>query len=394
MQIRSVTLFIEPDYPPEDVADFIADARQAFHVPVQTVRLATTSFPSWWAHDPATFAADWQAVGIDYISLGTVKLTQPDGWLKRLPELVGVADTLFANVEIADTRGRISLARCRQMGNLVKEVSQLRPDGFGNLFLTAVANCDAGSPFFPVACSPGGATHFALALEAADLAVTAVRGATSLDEARQNLIAAIEKEAAQLVAAAEALAEKHILPFNGLDFSLAPFPTAAQSLAAGIEALGVELGRFGGLFGAAFITDAIDRADFPSCGFSGLMLPVLEDSILATHAETGQLSVQDLLLYCAVCGVGLDTIPLAGDVAEESLAAILADVAALATRLNKPLTARLMPLPGRRAGDAVHFDFPYFASSRVMPVSGRLNGLSGRAGELILNSIFPRGFLE
>ena len=72
------------------------------------------------------------------------------------------------------------------------------------------------------------------------------------------------------------------------------------------------------------------------------MLPVLEDSVLALRAAEGQLTVSDLLSYSAVCGVGLDTVPLPGDTSEDTLTGILLDVAALATRLNKPLTARLI----------------------------------------------------
>ncbi|MCA9935040.1 MAG: DUF711 family protein, partial [Anaerolineales bacterium] len=86
----------------------------------------------------------------------------------------------------------------------------------------------------------------------------------------------------------------------------------------------------------------------------------------------GVLTVQDLLSYSAVCGVGLDTIPLPGDISRDSLAGILLDVAMLASRLRKPLTARLMPLPGLHAGDPVTFDFPYFADSRVMGVRGEV----------------------
>jgi uncharacterized protein (UPF0210 family) len=120
------------------------------------------------------------------------------------------------------------------------------------------------------------------------------------------------------------------------------------------------------LFAAAFITEAIDRARFPRAGFSGLMLPVLEDVTLARRAADGALSLNDLLLYSAVCGVGLDTVPLPGDVSEATLAGILLDTAALSARLRKPLVARLMPLPGLAAGDPTSFDFEYFAPSRVM----------------------------
>jgi uncharacterized protein (UPF0210 family) len=123
--------------------------------------------------------------------------------------------------------------------------------------------------------------------------------------------------------------------------------------------------------------NAIEAADFPRCGFSGLMLPVLEDTTIGRRAAEGVLSVNDLLLYSAVCGTGLDCVPLPGDVAPEVLTALLLDTAALALRLNKPLTARLMPLPGKVVGDLVTFpNFEYFVPSRVMmPPSGLSSGV-------------------
>jgi len=97
------------------------------------------------------------------------------------------------------------------------------------------------------------------------------------------------------------------------------------------------------------------------------MLPVLEDAVLAARAgET--YTVHDLLLYSTVCGTGLDTIPLPGDISERALTGLLLDVAALAVRLDKPLTARLMPIPGKKAGDMTNFDFEYFANGRVLAV--------------------------
>jgi len=78
------------------------------------------------------------------------------------------------------------------------------------------------------------------------------------------------------------------------------------------------------------------------------MLPVLEDSVLARRAEEGLLSIKDLLLYATICGTGLDTIPLAGDTTLEQLKAVIMDIAVLSVRLDKPLTARLMPIPGKK----------------------------------------------
>jgi uncharacterized protein (UPF0210 family) len=127
----------------------------------------------------------------------------------------------------------------------------------------------------------------------------------------------------------------------------------------------------GSLAAAAILADALDKADFPRVGFSGLLFAQLEDSILAARAVQGHLTVKDLLMYSAVCGTGLDTVPLPGEITPEELTPLLLDLAALAMRLDKPLTARLMPVPGKKAGEATSFDFPFFANSRVMPLQSQ-----------------------
>jgi len=115
---------------------------------------------------------------------------------------------------------------------------------------------------------------------------------------------------------------------------------------------------------------------------------VLEDATLALRASEGTLTVKDLLLYSAVCGTGLDTIPLPGDASAEQLASLLLDVAALALRLDKPLTARLMPIPNKKAGDPTGFDFAFFANSRVMALDSR--DLHGPFGGSEAFSLRPR----
>ncbi|HSH01297.1 MAG TPA: DUF711 family protein [Anaerolineae bacterium] len=373
MDIRSITLFIPPDFAPSQASAFLANARHAFPFPVQSLRLATPPFPDWWDtnQSPSEFAARWQVVGFDYLCLGPVLLHHDDHWLNLLPDIIGANDILFASAEIANLNGSINPQRCFQISHIIDQTSRKMSNGFGNLYFTAIANCPPGSPFYPVAYHDDGPASFAIAVESADLARRAISSAHSLAEARQNLIHAIETAANKISTAAASLAEKHNLAYRGIDFSLAPYPTSDKSLAGALEDLGLStLGTPGSLFAAALVTEAIAQANFPRCGFSGLMMPVLEDNILAQRAASGHVTISDLLNYSAVCGVGLDTIPLPGDTNPNLLAGILLDVAALATRLNKPLTARLMPLPGLQAGDKATFNFPYFADGRVMPVIG------------------------
>ena len=399
MDIRSVTLFCEPDFAAAEMDRFFTAVHSSFPYPIQSTRLATSPFPDWWPHDvkqeddiqqhAQELAQNWQTAGASYISLGPVQLHHNVRWIDQIPALLAATKIFFATVEIADTVDNIDIARCQQAAQLIKTVSQILPNGFGNLYLTALANCPPGSPFFPVAYHQGGPAHFAIAVESADLALQAVQAATTLDEARHNLIQAIETAASHITPIAQQIAAEHQIPFSGIDFSLAPFPTDAKSLGGALEALGLPyLGSAGSLFAAGFVTEAIARANFPSCGFSGLMLPVLEDSVLARRAAEGVLTMQDLLSYSAVCGVGLDTIPLPGDVATRAITAVLLDVAMLASRLNKPLTARLMPLPGLAAGDPISFDFPYFADSRVMDIEGSgVSDLLAQPAKFSINAI-------
>ena len=402
MEIRSVTLFCEPDYSPEAAQRFFTAAPDALPAPIQTRRVALPPFPEWWPGWPKgerttaqaeELSARWREAGGDYLCLGPVQLHHDAAWLATLTDLLGHADMIFASAEVADTTGQIDLERAGAVASVIRRASTLQENGFGNLYFTALANCPPGSPFFPVAYHAGGPPRFALAVEAADLAVNAFAGARSLQGARERLVAAIEEQAATLSRAAEEVAATHGLAFHGIDFSLAPFPTDDKSLAGALETLGLDfIGAAGSLFAAAFVAEAVGRADFPRCGFSGLMLPVLEDSVLAARASEGTFTVNDLLGYGAVCGIGLDTVPLPGNISEESLTAILLDVAALAVRLDKPLTARLMPLPGLAAGDPVQFDFPYFADSRVMSVPGDgVSGLLAAPSRLELDAVHGPG---
>jgi uncharacterized protein (UPF0210 family) len=266
---------------------------------------------------------------------------------------------------------KIYLTAVRACADVIVKCSTLEPNGFANLQFAALANVRAGAPFLPAAYHDRDEPAFAIATEAADLAVQAFENIKSLEEGRGNLVREIERHGKKLVEVAKSLD----CTFGGIDFSLAPFPDDSHSLGNAVEKMGIpRIGQHGSLAAVAILTEAIDRANFPHTGFSGFMQPVLEDSILAKRAAEGTLTVKDVLLYSAVCGTGLDTIPLPGDTSPEQIVPLLLDLCALALRLDKPLTARLMPIPGKKAGDLTSFDFAFFARSKVMALdSTQLN---------------------
>ena len=231
-----------------------------------------------------------------------------------------------------------------------------------------------------------------LAIEAADLAVEAFSEAETLADAGDGLRRRLLEHGGALQRIAQGLEKEFSVKFHGMDISLAPFPEEARSIGYAMERLGVgRFGTHGTLFAAAFITGILAAAPLPKCGFSGLMIPLLEDSVMAGRHAEGAYSLDSLLLYSSVCGAGLDTLPVPGDATPDQIASVYLDVCTLSVALGKPLTARLMLLAGKKAGDTVHFAFPYFAPTRVMalgPGSGELfrkadvvRGLGARGGE-------------
>ncbi len=393
MKIRSITYFCNPKCPLDEkviqtAGEFLAEAKSAYEAAgyeVQTVRLATIPFPKLLGEKQINNLPKLteqlekliQQINVGHASLGPALPESPRSY-EVVPEAIAASKNIFFDGVMADKSIGISLAAIKACAEVMVKSAPIDSNGFANLRFAALANVKAGAPFFPAAYHDANADQpaFAIATEAADLAVDAFSQANTLESGRQTLIAEIEKHGKQLSKIARSLDCR----FGGIDFSLGPFPAEAQSLGTAFERMGVpRVGLHGSLAAAAILTEAIDRANFPRTGFSGLMMPVLEDATLAKRAADGTLSVKDVLLYSAVCGTGLDTIPLPGDTTVDQIVPLLLDLSALALRLDKPLTARLMPVPGKKAGDPTNFDFGFFANSKVvsldsLPLNSSLAG--------------------
>lgn len=392
MQIRSITYFINPGWPVNELklqkaGIFARHASEAFSkagFPVQTTRMATPPFisflsPEDYATAPQKIAFLAHSEGFEYVSLGPA-LTEHIQSYAEIPRMLARSGNLFFGGHLTTPNGEISLQAVRACAKVIHRAAPLEANGFANLRFAALANVKPWVPFFPAAYHKGNQPCFALAIEGADLAVSAFTQAASLAEARKLLIDLIESNTSGLEEAAQNLAEIYSLEFKGIDFSMAPYPELSKSMGFALEKLGLPaFGLSGSLAAAAFLMDTLDRASFKRSGFNGLMLPLLEDATLAQRGADGVLTVTDLMMYSAVCGTGLDTIPLPGDTSISQLQAVLLDLASLSSRLDKPLTARLMPIPGKKAGDDTGFDFEFFANSKVLSLhaeslTGLLNG--------------------
>ncbi|MFL6352570.1 MAG: DUF711 family protein [Bryobacteraceae bacterium] len=149
-----------------------------------------------------------------------------------------------------------------------------------------------------------------------------------------------------------------------------PAPGGDVSIATAIESFtGQPFGAPGTETASAIITRAVKAVPVKQTGYSGLMMPVLEETTLTRRWSEETYGLDSIMAYSAVCAAGVDTVPLAGDTSEEVIARIVGDVATLAYKWNKPLAARLLPAPGKSVGKMTDFTGA-LANAIIQPLSG------------------------
>jgi uncharacterized protein (UPF0210 family) len=272
-----------------------------------------------------------------------------------LERVLSTLPNIEASSIIADETG-IHWKTIHRTAELVKYVSEHSPRSQGTFNFTATAMLKPFGPFFPGSYHTGAGGQFAIGFEGANV----VRDVFAKDKgnaeaATADLTAALTKHASVATAVGKKVAGETGWTFLGVDPT--PAPLGDVSIGAAIEAFtGAKFGFSGTLTAAHIITAAVKAVPEKQVGYSGLMVPVLEDKVLAQRWAESTYNIDSLLAYSAVCGTGLDTIPLPGDVSLEQMARIFGDVASLAVKWNKPLSARLQPVQGKKPGDRTDFE--------------------------------------
>ena len=309
-------------------------------------------------------------VEISFCSLGTVQAARPTEPLEHIEEVVDMlasTSALNMTVQLASAEHGICEEAAMPIARVMQRLARETEEGFGNFRFAMLACVEAGCPFFPSAYHSG-ATSLALGLQGAGIVRAALTGVPgSLSQLTEQVRIALLAQATPIVALGQEIAAARGVAFGGIDLS--PAPLANDSITAAIEQYSnAPLGSSGTLAVVAALTSALKSTELPTCGYNGIMLPVLEDAVLGQRWEEGLLSVHQLLLYSAVCGTGLDTIPLPSDMAVESIARLLLDVATLALRWYKPLSARLFPVPGKHVGEKTTFSSQYLTNTLIRDI--------------------------
>jgi uncharacterized protein len=382
LRIRTITAGIELQSPTdlkrvEAAILMLGRAKRVFeedNYEVQTLRVATTPMMTA-ANDRTRETALTELQALDALAVahgvrvGIGPVLSADVAEPELPawaaELTRTTKNLNFTVAVASPERGTAPRAATVAAETMAAIARATPDGLGNFRFAAAANVKPGTPFFPVAYHQG-PDALAIGLESASL-VEAAFGERGDAEATARLRHRMEEALTPVERTAAAIARREGRVYLGIDPS--PAPGKDRSIGAAIEALThVPFGSASTLDACAAITGALKTLRVRTCGYAGLMLPVLEDPVLAKRATEGRYRVQDLLLYSSVCGTGLDVVPIPGDTPVEVVARIVLDVAALSAKLHKPLSARLFLIPGKAAGEVARFTDPYLTDSVVLAV--------------------------
>jgi uncharacterized protein (UPF0210 family) len=342
---------------------------------VQTVRVAIDWRPDAASATGAGRALErWRALDAMADEAGAVLSTGPVDRVIPLADaaawigdLVSATRRTSASISVAGGDQPGEAGRIRAAADTILRLATVLPQGLGNFRFAAAAHVPPGTPFFPVAWHQGVAA-FSIGMEGAGLVASLAGGDRDRSVARQRLRRGLDTGFAPVARLATGIERRERRRYLGIDAS--PAPGLDRSIGEAVETLsGHPFGSPATLAACALITDALRSLGTRTCGYSGLMLPVLEDPVLARRATEGRYGMQQLLLYSSVCGTGLDVVPVPGDTTSAQLESVIGDVAALSTRWNKPLSVRLLPMPGLNAGDRVHYDDPILTDSVVLPVA-------------------------
>jgi uncharacterized protein (UPF0210 family) len=389
MKIRTITTGISLSSTKEmekirQASEFNQQAKLYFQeqgYEVQTTRIATNSWEEYLyslskseiIKQVKIIEEVCQNLNISFFSLGYA--SQPET-IALIPDIIKNTSIFYTSSKIGDTpkeslRDRLSginFENARESAKVIQRISQESEHGYGNFHFCAWANCQSGIPFFPTAYHEG-ETSFAIGLELCDLVMQAFSDADDIPDAEEKLKLILDKELRKVEAIAQIISEKLAIKYKGIDTSLAPSLGKEESIAFAYEKIMTgKFGHQGTLAISGMLTRVLKSVSVKICGYSGLMLPVCEDVGLAARANEETYNLTNLLSYSAVCGCGLDTIPIPGDITIEKITAILIDMATLAIKLDKPLSARLFPIPGKKAGEMTAFNSPYLVDCRIFNV--------------------------
>ncbi len=358
----------------KDLVKVGEDIEKEYGIPIINKRISVTPIAIISAAckcSPVKFAltmdAAAKAVGVNLIggysalvqkgfSAGDIEL------INSIPEALSLTERVCSSVNIGSTKTGINLDACKLMGQIVKKSAEITVDKacFGAAKLVVFCNAVEDNPFMAGAFHGVGEPDCMINVGVSGPGV--VRSALAkYPDANITEIADIIKKTSYKITRVGQLvgvtaSERLGVPFGIVDLSLAPTPAVGDSVAHILEEIGLEqCGTHGTTATLALLNDAVKKGGVMACsrigGLSGAFIPVSEDAGMIDAAKSGCLSIEKLEAMTAVCSVGLDMIVVPGDITEDTIAAIIADEAAIGMVNSKTTAVRIIPAIGKEIGD-------------------------------------------
>tara|TARA_B100000212_G_C27379931_1_gene536545 strand:- start:2176 stop:3315 length:1140 start_codon:yes stop_codon:yes gene_type:complete len=292
-----------------------------------------------------------------------VSQEQRDLLSDSIKKLLSINDKFFSSIISKDIKSVETASKL--YSSISKSLARVDKTGFSNFRFGAGFNLQEATPFFPFSFSTQ--SGFSIAVEIHDLFDQIWDSHGSFNKIENKL----REELTNIDKIASKTAKDLDISYLGLDCSLAPLPNSPMTVCGLIEKItGAIAGSPGFLTGVSQLTKVIKSSisDIKSSGFNGVMLSVLEDDVLASRFATGNVTINDLILYSSVCGCGIDMVPISENTSEVSLTRLAGDVASLAFRLNKPLGIRTLTIPYKNPGEMTSFNHDFLTNTVIQKV--------------------------
>ncbi len=355
------------------------DIEKEFGIPIINKRISVTPIAmvaeSCGDEDYVEFAAVMdkaaEELGIDFIggfsALVHKGATPGDKKLiASIPEALASTRKVCASVNTATTKSGINMDVVAQMGRVIKKAASLTAEegGMACAKLVVFANAPEDNPFMAGAFHGIGEPDCVINVGVSGpgvvkCALEKVKGADF-----STVADVIKKTAFKITRMGQLVAQEASrrlnVPFGIVDLSLAPTPAVGDSVAYILEEMGLEkCGTHGTIAALALLNDAVKKGGIMASshvgGLSGAFIPVSEDQGMINAVKAGALSIDMLKAMTCVCSVGLDMIAVPGDTTAETISAIIADEMAIGVVNNKTTAVRIIPAPGKAAGEVVEF---------------------------------------
>ncbi|MDR2111233.1 MAG: PFL family protein [Spirochaetaceae bacterium] len=286
--------------------------------------------------------------------------------INAIPEALALTERVCASVNVASTRSGINMDAVRDMGDVIKAAAEKTGsrDGIGCAKLVVFCNAPEDNPFMAGAFHGPGEGESSLNVGVSGPGVVKAALESHRDAGFDELADIIKKTAFKITRMGQLVgmeaAKRLGVPFGILDLSLAPTPEVGDSVARILEEMGLEsAGTHGTTAALAMLTDMVKKGGIMASthvgGFSGAFIPISEDEGMVAAVRSGSIGLDKLEAMTSVCSVGLDMIAIPGDTGAATISAIIADEMAIGMVNNKTTAVRVIPVPGKKAGDWAEF---------------------------------------